>query len=101
MTDKNVTYTPEQTNQAVQEYQAGTPIEAIALALGKSTRSVSAKLAREGVYEAKAKPGSARVTKAVLIGAISAVVGQSLTSLEKGSYEDLFALYKFVAMQEA
>ena len=101
MTDKNVTYTPEQTNQAVQEYQAGTPVEAIALQLGKSVRSVIAKLAREGVYTAKGKTGTTRVTKAVLIGAISAVVGQSLTSLEKGSYEDLFALYKFVAMQEA
>jgi hypothetical protein len=101
MTDKNVTYTPEQTNQAVQEYQAGTPIEAIALALGKSTRSVIAKLAREGVYEAKAKTGATRVTKAVMVAAISAVVGKELTSLEKSSYEDLEVLYKFVAMQEA
>ena len=101
MTDKNVTYTPEQTNQAVQEYQAGTPIEAIALALGKSTRSVIAKLAREGVYTAKGKTGVTRVTKAVMVAAISAVVGRDLTSLEKSSYEDLEVLYKFVAMQEA
>ena len=100
MTDKNVTYTPEQTNQAVQEYQAGTPIEAIALALGKSTRSVIAKLAREGVYTAKGKTGVTRVTKAVMVAAISAVVGKELASLEKGSYEDLEVLYKHLSMQE-
>ena len=101
MTDKNVTYTPEQTNQAVQEYQAGTPVEAIALQLGKSVRSVIAKLAREGVYTAKDKAtGTARVTKAVMVAAISAVVGKELASLEKGSYEDLATLYKHLAMQE-
>ena len=100
MTDKNVTYTPEQTNQAVQEYQAGTPVEAIALSLGKSVRSVIAKLAREGVYTAKGKTGVTRVTKAVMVAAISAVVGKELTSLEKGSYEDLEVLYKHLSMQE-
>jgi len=99
MNDKNVTYTPEQTNQAVQDYQAGTPVEAIAITLGKSVRSVIAKLAREGVYQAKAKTGATRVTKAVMVSAISAVVGRELSSLEKGSYEDLEALYTFVAMQ--
>lgn len=100
MTDKNVTYTPEQTNQAVQEYQAGTPVEAIALQLGKSVRSVIAKLAREGVYTAKDKTtGTARVTKAVMVAAIGAVVGKELTSLEKSSYEDLVTLYKHLAMQ--
>lgn len=99
MTDKNVTYTPEQTNQAVQEYQAGTPVEAIALQLGKSVRSVTAKLAREGVYQAKTKTGTSRVTKAVMVAAISAVVGKDMQSLEKSSYEDLVCLYKHLAMQ--
>ena len=99
MTDKNVTYTPEQTNQAVQEYQAGTPVEAIALQLGKSVRSVTAKLAREGVYQAKTKTGTTRVTKAVMVAAIGAVVGKDMQSLEKSSYEDLVCLYKHLAMQ--
>lgn len=99
MTDKNVTYTPEQTNQAVQEYQAGTPVEAIALQLGKSVRSVTAKLAREGVYQAKTKTSAGRVTKAVMVAAISAVVGKDMQSLEKSSYEDLVCLYKHLAMQ--
>ena len=98
---KNVTYTPEQTNQAVQEYQAGTPVETIALTLGKSARSVIAKLVREGVYAAKGKTSTARITKSVMVAAISAVVGKELASLEKGSYEDLVVLYKHLAMQES
>lgn len=94
MNDKNVTYTPEQTNQAVQDYQAGMAIEAIALTLGKSTRSVIAKLSREGVYQAKAKAGATRVTKAVMVAAIAAVVGEgTLDSLEKASHEDLALLF--------
>ena len=93
---KNVTYTPEQTNQAVQDYQAGMAIEAIALALGKSTRSVIAKLSREGVYQGKAKTSAGtRVTKAVMVAAIAAVVGEgTLESLEKATHEDLQALYQ-------
>lgn len=96
MTDKIVTYTPEQTNQAVQDYQAGVSIEAIALALGKTERSVIAKLSREGVYQSKAKAtGAARVTKAVMVAAIAAVVGEgALDSLEKASHEDLASLFK-------
>ena len=98
MNDKNVTYTPEQTNQAVQDYQAGIYIGDIALALGKSERSIIAKLSREGVYQSKAKTaGVARVTKAVMVAAIAAVVGDStLESLEKASHEDLTALYQHV-----
>lgn len=96
MTDKIVTYTPEQTNQAVQDYQAGVSVETIALALDKSVRSVIAKLSREGVYQSKAKTaGVTRVTKAVMVAAIAAVVGEgALDSLEKASHEDLASLFK-------
>ena len=96
MTDKIVTYTPEQTNQAVQDYQAGVSVEAIALALGKTERSVIAKLSREGVYQSKAKAtGAVRVTKAVMVAAIAAVVGEgALDSLEKASHEDLAQLFR-------
>ena len=95
MTDKIVTYTPEQTNQAVQDYQAGVSVETIAENLDKSVRSVIAKLSREGVYQSKAKTGAARVTKAVMVAAIAAVVGQgTLDSLEKASHEDLAELFR-------
>jgi hypothetical protein len=67
MTDKIVTYTPEQAEQLVAGYKAGEAVEALALQMGKSVRSVIAKLSREGVYQAKAKTGTAqRVTKSVM-----------------------------------
>ena len=96
MTDKIVTYTPEQTNQAVQDYQAGVSVETIAENLDKSVRSVIAKLSREGVYQSKAKAGGAvRVTKAVMVAAIAATVGSgALDSLEKASHEDLAQLFR-------
>lgn len=53
MSVKNVNYTAEQTSQAVSLYQAGEGVETIAKILAKSTRSVIAKLSREGVYKAK------------------------------------------------
>lgn len=86
-------YTAEQTSTLVEGYQAGTSIEALATALGKSTRSVIAKLSREGVYKAKEKTsGAARLTKAVLIDQIAAKLGvpaEKLESLEKATKEAL------------
>ena len=52
-TTKTVNYTAEQALQAVSMYQAGDTVENIATFLAKSTRSVIAKLSREGVYKAK------------------------------------------------
>ncbi len=94
--EKVVTYTQAQTEQIVAGYQAGESVEALALSVGKSVRSVIAKLAREGVYTAKGKaPGVARVTKAVMVAAIAAVVGETaMSSLEKASQEDLSALFR-------
>lgn len=87
-------YTEAQTAEVVKAYTEGQTIEAIATAIGKSARSVIAKLAREGVYKAKdkAKVGSERVTKAMLVAKIAAAVGASeeaLESLEKASKEAL------------
>lgn len=94
MTSKTVVqYTPEQTAQLVSAYAEGQAIEQIALAVGKSTRSVIAKLSREGVYQAKAKTSAAsRVTKAMLVAAIAAKIGASeeaIESLEKATHEAL------------
>ena len=52
-TTKTVNYTDEQTAKVVADYAAGVTVETIAEALGKTTRSVIAKLSREGVYKAK------------------------------------------------
>jgi hypothetical protein len=95
MTSKTVVqYTPEQTSTLVAEYTAGASVEAIATAMGKSVRSVIAKLSREGVYVAKGKAATAseRVTKAQLIDQIAAsleVSAEKLESLEKATKEAL------------
>jgi hypothetical protein len=52
MTDKIVNYTAEQTAQLVANYQDGVTVERLAEMFGKTTRSVVAKLSREGVYQA-------------------------------------------------
>ena len=94
MTSKTVVqYTPEQTSTLVAEYTAGASVEAIATAMGKSVRSVIAKLSREGVYVAKGKAnGSAVIRKAQMIEAIAARLGvpaEKLESLEKATKEAL------------
>ena len=50
---KTVNYTPEQTTKMVADYVAGVTVETIATELGKSARSIIAKLSREKVYKAK------------------------------------------------
>ena len=91
--EKTVTYTAEQTSELVAGYKAGTSVEALATALGKSVRSVVAKLSREGVYESKAKArADTRVTKAMLVAQIATAVGASeevLESLEKATHKAL------------
>lgn len=88
-------YTAEQTAQAIEMYLAGTAVEAIASVLGKSARSVVAKLSREKVYVSKAKVASSHVTKAQLVAVIAAKAGVDVSvvaSLEKATHEALEAL---------
>jgi hypothetical protein len=96
MTDKPVNYTPEQTAQLVANYKAGASVEALATMFGKTTRSVVAKLSREGVYTAKSKSsGVARVKKAELVDRIASLCGaspESFDSLEKANHEVLEAI---------
>ena len=60
MAKKAPNYSPELTNAIVADYQAGTPVEDIAEAIGKSVRSVRSKLVRENVYVAQEKPKAKR-----------------------------------------
>ena len=95
----SVNYTAEQTAQAVASYTQGATVEAIAEALGKSVRSVVAKLSREKVYVAKVAPKGARVTKAHLVAGIAEATGASpaaLESLEKATHEALEIVFAFV-----
>lgn len=97
MTDVTKTnYTPEQTTQLVAGYQAGETVEQLAEQLGKTVRSVVAKLSREGVYVAKTKTtGQARVRKAELVDKLATACGvapEVFESLEKANHDVLEAL---------
>ena len=90
---KTVNYTPEMTKTIVESYLAGATPEAIALETNKSTKSIVAKLAREGVYRAKTKAkGEHAPRKADLITEIAHAIGTSeelIESLEKATREAL------------
>jgi transposase-like protein len=86
-------YSPEMTKQIVEAYKSGQTVEQIAAQTGKSTRSIVAKLSREGVYQAKTKAkGTQTVRKAELITQIAYAIGTSeelIESLEKATKEAL------------
>ena len=100
---KVVNYTPEQTTKMVADYQAGVTVEKIAEALGKTARSVVAKLSREGVYkkkEYKTKTGEPVVKKdahADAIGAILRLPENDIESLTKANKSALKAIFEALA----
>ena len=79
-------------NAKVENYTAEA-VETLAAKVGKSVRSVVAKLAREGVYVAKSRTDVTKVvTKASLVAKIADKVGtthEKLASLEKATKEAL------------
>ena len=100
MENKAQNYTPEQTQLIVNEYQAGTSVEQIAQLVGKSTRSIVAKLSREGVYRSKTKAAAPRVKKSELVERIAQAVGvpsELFESLEKANLEVLEQLAQKLA----
>lgn len=102
MTAKTVNYTAEQTAAVVEAFKAGTAVEAIALQVGKTTRSVIAKLSKEGVYTTKAKTaGKAKAaTKLEILAKVEVALGMeagALATFEKGSKEAVEALMAAVA----
>jgi hypothetical protein len=60
--NKAVNYTEELTAKVISDYQDGIELDTIADTIGKSVRSVRAKLVREGVYIAKPKSASAKTS---------------------------------------
>ena len=94
MAEKTVNYTQEQTLKIVADYQAGVSVEAIAESFGKTTRSVIAKLSREGVYRKKeyvGKTGEKPVKKDAQADKIAALCdlteaeAESLTKANKAA----------------
>ena len=100
MTAKAQNYTAEQTAKMVADYQAGVTVEVIASELGKSVRSIVAKLSREKVYKAKTyttKTGAPVVRKDAHADAIGAILKltenetESLTKANKTALEKIFS----------
>ena len=88
-----VNYTPDQVETMVEMYQNGDTAADIGVFVGKTTRSVIAKLSREGVYVAKPRVSGGRVLrKANIVRIISDLIGSEVPSLAKASKEDLIVL---------
>ena len=103
MATKTANYTPEQTAQMISDYQSGVTVEMIAQNMGKTVRSVVAKLSREKVYQAKqyvSKTGEKPVKKDVhadAIGAILRLPENDIESLTKANKSALKAIFEALA----
>lgn len=100
--EKIVTYTAEQTAQVLDLYAGGAAVKEIALTVGKSERSVIAKLAREGVYKPKELLQPRRMKKAEMVEAVAKILGieaLAVESLEKATHEALEMVYKALHSQ--
>ena len=96
---KEVNYTPEQTARIIADYQSGLSVEIIAENVGKTVRSIVAKLSREKVYikkEYKTKNGLSPVKKDIHADAIGAILRlpendiESLTKANKNALKVIF-----------
>lgn len=102
MTAKTVNYTAEQTASMIADYQAGVSVEKIASDLGKTVRSVVAKLSREKVYQAKtyvSKTGEKPVKKDVhadFIGEALGLTEADIESLTKANKTALAKIAEFI-----
>jgi len=106
-TPKTVNYTPEAVAHMVKEYSSAASdserkatVQALASELGKTVKSVIAKLSREMVY-VKATPvtktGSKIETKSQIVSDIELMSGDAeLTTLVKASKADLEKLRSFL-----
>ena len=103
---KTVNYTPEQTARMVADYEAGMTVDMIAEALGKTVRSVVAKLSREKVYVAKAyktKSGDTPIKKdahADFIGEMLGLTEADTESLTKANKVALAKIADFIKAEK-
>jgi len=106
MTTKAVNYTAEQTLKMVADYQAGMTVETIANELGKTVRSIVAKLSREKVYVAKtyvSKTGEAVIKKDTVADYIGDALGLTeadTESLTKANKNALKAIADFIKAEK-
>ena len=107
MATKIVNYTPERTAQMIEDYTSGVSVEQIALDLGKTVRSVVAKLSREKVYKAKtyvSKTGEKPIKKDVhadFIGEALGLTEADTESLTKANKTALAKIADFIKAEKA
>lgn len=107
MTAKTVNYTPEMTAKMVADYTAGISVEMIAEGMGKTVRSVVAKLSREKVYKAKeykTKTGETPIKKdahADFIGDALGLTEADTESLTKANKTALAKIADFIKAEKA
>jgi len=100
---KAVNYTEEMVQAMVADYQDNPTPETVAKLseeFSKTTRSIVAKLVREGVYKAAprvTKTGAPVIRKAELVAQINETLGVELSTLEKASKQDLESLVTALA----
>ena len=85
MAEKTVNYTPEQTVAVLEAYASGTDVVTIAESMGKTARSIIAKLSREGVYQKKvyvSKTGEKVAKKDETADAIGKILGMEEAEVE-------------------
>ena len=102
---KQTNYTEAQTQTIVEMYTQGVQVETIAEKMGKTARSIIAKLSREGVYKSKQKQaGERRMTKVEMLAKLEQALNMEaghLSSLEKAAHNDLAFLLKSVDQLKA
>ena len=92
---KSVNYTDEMVNTMTEQYAANPTretVDALADQFGKTTRSIIAKLSREGVYVAQprtTKSGEPVISKSELVAQISEHFGIEMPTLVKAGKQDL------------
>ena len=95
-----VDYTKELTAEICAEYEANPSretVDAIALRIGKSARSVIAKLSSEKVYQTPvrvSKTGDAIIKKEELVADIERWLGVKAETLAKSGKQDLLRVHK-------
>ena len=95
------TYTAEQTAEVVATYTAAPTAETVAVLaekLGKTVKSVVAKLAREGIYKKAEKAGTSKAgaRKDEIVLALELMVGAELPSFKEATKKDLETLLAFI-----
>ena len=103
MTDTNVNYTDDMVTTMTETYEATPTLataKSIAEDMGKSTKSVVAKLVSLGIYqkaERKTKTGAKPIQKATLVKTIEEHYGFTMPSLVKATKIDLQKLVDNIA----